>query len=38
MFQKRIDELFSALSNVIGIADDILNSGFDEWGKDHDMM
>ena len=36
MFHKEIDELFSSSSNVFGIADDILNAGFDEWGKDHD--
>ena len=30
MFQKKIDELFSGMSNVFGIADDILIIGFDE--------
>ena len=35
MFQK-IDKLFSNMPNVFGIADDILISGFDGQGKDHD--
>ena len=35
MFQKNIDELFSSMPNLFGIADDILPAGFDEQGKDH---
>ena len=35
MFQKEIDELFSSMSNVFCIADDILIAGFDEQYKDH---
>ena len=35
MFQK-IGELFSGMSNVYGIADDILIEGFNEQGNDHD--
>ena len=34
MFQKKINELFSSMSSVFGIADDILIAGFDEWSKD----
>ena len=30
MFQKKIDE-FSVMSNIFGIADDILIAGFDGW-------
>ena len=30
MFQNKIDELFSSMSNVFGFADDILISGFDK--------
>ena len=37
MFQIKIDELFHAISNVFGIADDILIAGFDELGKDYDV-
>ena len=29
MLQKKIDELFSGMSNLFGIADDILIAGFD---------
>ena len=36
MFSKKIDELFSDISTVFGISDDILIAGFDEQGKDHD--
>ena len=35
-FWKKIDELFSDMSNVFGIADDILIAGFDKQSKDHD--
>ena len=38
IFQKKIDELFSNMSNVIGITDDILIAGFDEWGRDYRKM
>ena len=34
MFQKKIDEIFSSMSNVSSIADDILIAGFDEQGKE----
>ena len=37
-FQKKVDELFSCMSNAFGIAYDILIAGFDEWGKDHNEM
>ena len=36
MFQKKTDELFSGMPNVLGIADDILIAGFDKQGKDND--
>ena len=36
MFQKKIDELFSDMSNVFNIADDILIAGFNEQDKDQD--
>ena len=35
-FQQKIDEIFSDLPNVFGIADDILVVGYDSDGKDHD--
>ena len=35
MFQKKIDELFSVISNVFGSVDDILIAGFDKQSKDH---
>ena len=35
MFLKQIDEIFSRMPNVFGIADDILFAGFIEQGKDH---
>ena len=38
MFQKKIDEIFSGILNVFGIAYDILITGFNEWGKNHDEM
>ena len=37
MFQKKIVELFSDMQNVLSIADDILISGFNDQGKDHDI-
>ena len=37
MFQK-IDELFSGMPNVFGIADDMLIASFDEVGKNHDII
>ena len=37
MFQKKIDELFSGMPNVFGIADDNLVVGFDELDRDHDV-
>ena len=36
MLHEKVDELFSSMSNVFCIADDILIAGFDKWGKDHD--
>ena len=36
MFQKKIDELFSGMQNVFGIADNILIACFDKQDKDHD--
>ena len=36
MFQCEIDEIFSDMPNVFGIADDILVIGYDENGADHD--
>ena len=36
MFQRKIDELFNDLPSVFGITDDILITGFDELGRDHD--
>ena len=36
MFQKKKDEVLSGMSNVFGIADDILIAVFDKQWKDHD--
>ena len=36
IFQRKINELFSGMTNVTDIADDILIAGIDEWGMDHD--
>ena len=36
LFQRKIDEIFRNLPNVIVIADDILGVGYDAYGKDHD--
>ena len=36
MFQCKIDEIFSNMHNVFGIAEDILVIGYDENGADHD--
>ena len=33
MFQKKIDRLFSGMSNIFGTTDDILIAGFDEQGR-----
>ena len=33
MFKKKTDELFHEISNVIGIADDMLIAGFYELGR-----
>ena len=35
MFQCKIDEIFNAMLNVFGIADDILVIGYDKDGADH---
>ena len=36
MFQREIDEIFTDLPNVFGIADGILAVGYHPDGKDHD--
>ena len=36
MFMKKIEKLFSNMSNVFSIADDILTEDFDMQGRDHD--
>ena len=36
MFQCKIDEIFSNMPNVFGIADDTLVIGYNEDGMDHD--
>ena len=36
MFQWKIDEIFSDMHNVFGIADGILVIGYDDSGADHD--
>ena len=36
MFQRKIDEIFKYLPNVLGITDDILVVGYDRYSKDHD--
>ena len=36
MFQRKIDELFKDLLNLLGIADTILAVGYDDSGRDHD--
>ena len=38
MFHKKIDKLFSGVSNVFGIADDLLIAGFDQWGENYDKI
>ena len=38
MFQCKIDETFKNLSNVFGMADDILVVGYDTDGRGHDKM
>ena len=38
MFQCKIDEIFSDMSNIYGITDDILVIGYDEDGADHDAV
>ena len=35
MFQHKIDEIFNDMSNVFGIADDILVIGYDKNREDH---
>ena len=36
MFQCKIDEIFSDMPNIFGIADDILVIGYNDNGTDHD--
>ena len=36
MFQRKIDKIFNDIPNVFGIADDILVTGYDKGGADHD--
>ena len=38
MFQCKIDKIFKNLPNVFGIANDILDIGYDIGGKDHDEI
>ena len=38
MFQRKLDEIFRELSNVFGIADDILVVGYGDDGRDHDNL
>ena len=38
MFQKKTDEIFSCMPNVFDIVDDVLIAGFNEQGKDHDVI
>ena len=38
LFQKKIEELFSGMPNVLGIVDNISITGFDDQGKDHYEM
>ena len=37
MFPKKMDKLLSVMLNGFGITDDILITGFDELGRDHNM-
>ena len=36
MFQRKIDEIFRELPNIVGIADNILVGEYEDDGKDHD--
>ena len=36
MFQQKIDEISNDMSNVFGIADDILVVGYEDNGRDYD--
>ena len=36
MLQRKIDGLFHGISNIFGIADDILIAGFGDLVRDHD--
>ena len=38
MFQCKIDEIFSDITNIFGIMDDILVIGYDKNGADHDTL
>ena len=38
MFQKKIDELFSNMQNLLGITDDILIACVDVHSRDYDEM
>ena len=38
IFLRKIDELFQGLPNVFGTADNILIAGFDDMGRDHDVI
>ena len=38
MFQCKVDEIFSDMPNVFGIADDVLVIGYDNNGSDHDTV
>ena len=36
MFQRKIDEIFNDMPNIFGIVDDILVTGYEADGRDHD--
>ena len=38
MFQRKTDEIFKELPNILGIADDIFIVGYDSDGMNHDDM
>ena len=38
IFKKKVDQLFSSMPNVFGVAGDILLAGSDEQGRDQDKI
>ena len=38
MFQRKIDELFQGLPNVLAFVDDIFIAGFNDMCRDHDAI